>query len=147
MGTPTSERWKNSYSPFPLMLSPPNLTTASFTLGEVIIPTSSHYIFIQLLHNHQIVVHTQIEKAPCFFYTLVVCLMKIGGSSYSVYKKLFDSMVAPVLDYRVPVWYRFCSLRKYREGIKPTLQVLAVSSKHQWQLHLEMCWMPTPCRH
>ena len=48
--------------------------------------------------------------------------MKTGGSFYNtVYKKLFDSMVAPVLDYEAPVWSRSCS----REGAKPSLQVLS----------------------
>ena len=77
------------------------LTSASFTLGELVIPISSHYIYLGIpLNDHltfQMAVHTRIEKALCSFYTLVGHLMKIGGSSYNVYKRLFDSMVAPIL--------------------------------------------------
>ena len=57
----------------------------------------------------QTAVITRIEKALCSFYALVGHLIKIGGSLYNVYKRLFDSMVAPILDYGAPVWYRFCS--------------------------------------
>ena len=77
------------------------LTSASFTLGELVIPISSHYIYLGIpLDNHltfQTAVHTRTEKVLCSFYALVGHLMKIGGSSHNVFKRLFDSMVAPIL--------------------------------------------------
>ena len=54
------------------------------------IPLDEHLTF-------QMAVHTQIEKAHSSFYAIVGHLMKIGGSSYIVYKRLFGSMVAPIL--------------------------------------------------
>ena len=53
----------------------------------------------------QTAVITRIEKALCSFYALVGHLIKIGGLLYNVYKRLFDSMVAPILDYGALVWY------------------------------------------
>jgi len=92
------------------------LTTASFTLGELVITISSHYIYLGIpLDEHltfQMAVHTRIEKALCSFYAIVGHLMKIDGSSYIVYRRLFDSMVASILDYGASVWSRFCSLRE-----------------------------------
>ena len=35
----------------------------------------------------------------------------------NVHKRLFDSMVAPILDYRVPAWCRFCSLGTFLESV------------------------------
>ena len=72
-----------------------------------------------------------IEKALCSFYPLVGHLMKIGASSYNVYKRLFNSMVAPILDYGAPVWSRFCSLREVEKVQNQVYWFfLGVSSKH-----------------
>ena len=86
------------------------LTSARFTLGELVISITSHYIYLGIsLDDHltfRTAVHTQIEKSSLLFHQK----KKIGGSSYDVYKRHFDSMVAPTLDlYGVPVWSRFCS--------------------------------------
>ena len=111
------------------------LTSANFTLGELIIPISSHYIYLGiLLDDHltfQTAVYTRIEKALCSFYALVGHLIKIGGSLHNVYKRLFDSMVAPILDYEAPVWFRFCSLREIEKVQNQVYRFfLGVGSKH-----------------
>ena len=129
------------------------LTAASFTLGELVIPISSHYIYLGIpLDEHltfQTAVHTRIEKSLCSFYALVGHLMKIGGSSYNVYKRLFDSMVAPILDYGAPVWSRFSSLREVEKVQNQVYRFfLGVGSKHPLAAASgDMCWMPTSCRH
>ena len=75
--------------------------------------------------------------------------MKIGGSSYVVYKRLFDSMVAPILDYGAPVWSRSCSLREAEKVQNQAYRYfLGVGSKHPLAAASgDMCWMPTSCRH
>ena len=66
--------------------------------------------------------------------------MKIGGSSYNVYKRLFDSMVAPILDYEAPVWSRFCSVREVEKVQNRVYRFLWESVANiRWQLHLRIC--------
>ena len=59
-----------------------SLTTASFTLGELVIPISSQYIYLGIpLDEHltfQMAIHSRIEKALSSFYAIVGHLMKIG---------------------------------------------------------------------
>ena len=130
-----------------------SLTTASFTLGELVIPISSHYIYLGIpLDEHltfQMAIHSRIEKALSSFYAIVGHLMKIGGSSYVVYKRLFDSMVAPILDYGAPVWSRSCSSREAEKVQNQAYRYfLGVGSKHPLAAASgDMCWMPTSCRH
>ena len=48
-----------------------------------------------------------------------------------VFKRLFDWMVAPTLDYGAPVWSRFCSLREVEKLQNQVYRFfLGVSSKH-----------------
>ena len=95
------------YSLFSPMFSPPNFSKFH-TRRTGYFNHQSLYIFGISLDDHltfQTAVHTQIEKSSLLFHQ-----KKIGGSSYNVYKRHFDSMVAPTLDlYGVPVWLRFCS--------------------------------------
>ena len=79
----------------------------------------------------------EVGKTGGTFYALVGHLMKIGGSSYNVYKRLFDSMVAPILDYGAPVWSRFCSLREIEKvqnqvhGFVPSLSLIFIERRVQ----------------
>ena len=67
-------------------------------------------------------IQARIEKASSAIYAMVAHLMKIGGTSHNVFRRLFDSLAVPVLDYGASVWSCMNLLQKRpREGAKPSI--------------------------
>ena len=90
-----------------------SLTTATFTLGELVVPIVLRYTYLGVILDEHLLfqeaIQARIEKASSAFYAMVAHLMKIGGTSHNIFSRLFDSLVVPVLDYGASVWSRFCS--------------------------------------
>jgi len=93
-----------------------SLTTATFTLGELVIPIVRKYTYLGVILDEHLLfqeaIQARIEKASSAFYAMVAHLMKIGGTSHNVFRRLFDSLVVPVMDYGASVWSRFDSAPK-----------------------------------
>ena len=117
------------------------LTDAIFTLGVMQIPIVKRYTYLGIIVDEFTTYHdtvqAKIEKATGAFYVMVAQLRQIGGASHRVYKNLFDSMIASVLDYGTPMWSRFAGNREiekvqnlaYRESVGNIL----------WQLPRGIC--------
>ena len=86
------------------------------------------------------------EQANRAFLSLCSQLRKVGELPARVYRKLYDSLVAPVLDYEAPIWSHYCSTTDL-EKVQNRLY-LGVGRKHPLAAAAgDMCWMPTKWRH
>ena len=67
----------------------------------------------------------------------------------SVYKKLFESVVAPVVDYGALFWsHRFSNQEVEKVQFKAYWCFLGAGRKHPLvALSGDMCWMPSKCHH
>ena len=106
-------------------------------------------IIVDEFTTYQDTVQAKIEKATGAFYAMVAQLGQIGGASHRVYKNLFDSMIAPVLDYGAPVWSRFAGNRDIEKVRNLAYRYfLGVGRKHPLAAaSRDMCWIPTKRRH
>jgi len=103
-----------------------SLTTATFTLSELVIPIVRKYTYLGVILDEHLLfqeaIQARIEKASSAFYAMVAHLMKIGGTSHNVFRRLFDSLVVPVMDY---IWcIRVVTIllqKRPREGAKPSI--------------------------
>ena len=129
------------------------LTDAIFTLGVMQIPIVKRYTYLGIIVDEFTTYHdtvqAKIEKATGAFYAMVAQLRQIGDASHRVYKNLFDSMIAPVLDYGAPVWSRFAGNRDIEKVQNLAYRYfLGVGRKHPLAAASgDMCWMPTKRRH
>jgi len=66
--------------------------TATFTLSELVIPTVQKYTYLGvILDEHlsfQEAIQARIEKASSAYYAMTAHLMKFGGTSHNIFRRL-----------------------------------------------------------
>ena len=88
----------------------------------------------------------RLDQAKKAFWSIQGAVSSVPGDAY---KKIFESLVAPVLDYCSPIWSHsltHSSLERLKQHVYRFF--LGVGRNHALAAAAgDLCWMPTACRH
>ena len=143
----------NSFKEICLCSFPAKISKRSaidLVVGKMVIRVSSEYKYLGVvLMTYKSALADRTEKAFRAFWG--ICSTEYSGNQLpiSVYKKLFESVVAPVVDYGALFWsHRFSDQEVEKVQFKAYRYSLGVGRKHPLaSLSGDMCWMPSKCRH